>query len=75
MTAEIGLLALPLILWMMFLALKRGFSMAGRPEYAGITVGLISIFLHGLIDFNFHIPANMMLFVICVSFIMNELKK
>ncbi|MEA3305944.1 MAG: O-antigen ligase family protein, partial [Candidatus Omnitrophota bacterium] len=70
MTAEMGLLSLPLMLWIIVIVLKKGFFLVRRPIYAGITVGLMSIFVHGLVDFNFHIPANMMLITVLCAIIM-----
>ena len=70
MAAEMGLLALPLMLWMVIIILKRGFSAAGDPVFIGMSTGLLSVFLHGLIDFNFHIPANMMLISALCAFLM-----
>jgi hypothetical protein len=35
----------------------------------GCAVGILSLTLHGLVDFNFHILANMLLFVIYMAFI------
>ena len=74
MMAEMGLLALPLMVWMIFIVLKKGFSLAAQPIYAGITTGLLSIFIHGLTDFNFHIPANMMLVSALCAFLMTQQK-
>lgn len=70
MAAEMGIFVLPLMLWMLIIILKKGFSLLGQPLYAGITIGLLSVLLHGLVDFNFHIPANMMLFAVLCAFLM-----
>lgn len=73
MAAEMGMLSLLLMFWMVFIVLRRGFSLVSKqPICAGITVGLLSIFLHGFIDFNFHIPANMTLVAILCAFLMSD---
>jgi len=38
----------------------------------GCAIGVLSMALHGLVDFNFHIPANMILFTIYAAIIMAE---
>ncbi|MBM3252504.1 MAG: O-antigen ligase family protein [Candidatus Omnitrophica bacterium] len=82
MMAEMGLLALPLMLWMIWVVVTAGFKWkedkgqdAGGDNYKhekksrltltegvvlGAAVGVLSLSLHGLVDFNFHIPANML---------------
>jgi len=70
MAAEMGILVLPVFLWMSAVIFKKGYSLLRQPLYAGIVTGLISIILHGFMDFNFHIPANMVLFAVLVSFLM-----
>ena len=70
MAAEMGILVLPIMLWMLIIILKKGSLLLRQPTYAGIITGLVSIILHGFVDFNFHIPANMMLFAVLSSFLM-----
>jgi O-antigen ligase len=71
MAAEMGILA-PLIMFWMFTSVistglkKRHFS----PRSLGCVIGVLSLVLHGLTDFNFHIPANMLLFSVYVGLIM-----
>lgn len=72
MAAEMGILAMALMILMAVIVMKKSFSLAARPVYACITVGLLSLFLHSLIDFNFHIPANMMLVTAMSAIIMSE---
>jgi len=71
MAAEMGLFVLPIMVWMLFIILKKGHLLLKRPMYAGITTGLLSIILHGFADFNFHIPANMLLAVVLCAFLMS----
>jgi hypothetical protein len=41
----------------------------------GCAIGILSLSLHGLIDFNFHIPANMLLFSVYAGLIMAPAKE
>lgn len=65
---ETGLLAVPIMLWGIIVILRRSFGrQKGEhrlPEMTrlGAGVGMLSLMLHGLVDFNFHIPANMLVF-------------
>lgn len=69
MAAEMGVLA-PFLMIVLFLLLMRP---ALRPGVdlatLGCSCGILSLCLHGLVDFNFHIPANMILFVIYAAFL------
>ena len=74
MMAEMGALAFPLILGMIWVVVNAGFSYQDRaqqpnskPDFGlmeaavlGSAVGILSLSLHGLVDFNFHITANML---------------
>jgi len=74
MMAEMGLLALPLMLWMIFSIISAGFKWQDKSKtensksnfglleavVLGSAIGILSLSLHGLVDFNFHIPANML---------------
>jgi len=46
------------------LAEKNGFQIGQRAVVLGTTTGLVAFLFHGLVDFNFHIPANALLFFI-----------
>lgn len=76
MAAEMGILA-PLIMLWIFISLiaaglkKRHFS----PRRLGCAIGVFSLTLHGITDFNFHIPANMLLFSVCAGLIMAPAKE
>ena len=70
MMAEMGILALPLILWMMVMVITAGCKMDGIMLGAGI--GILSLALHGLVDFNFHIPANMLVVSCLAGIIMRK---
>ncbi len=42
-------------------------SSAARALYAGALVGCAGLLVHGLVDFNFHIPSNALLFLILAA--------
>ncbi len=64
---EMGLLAPLILFWLFVVIFKRGFGRAPASSWAvlGCATGILSLFLHGFIDFNFHIPANLLL---CICF-------
>lgn len=63
---EMGVLAVALMLWIGSAVLKAGFRKTNVDFelidgiILGCSVGILSLALHGLVDFNFHIPANML---------------
>lgn len=71
MTAEMGILALPLMLIILGIIIYKGFA-SGNSVVLGCAAGIFSLSIHGLVDFNFHIPANMIIFIICMAFIASE---
>ena len=79
MMTEMGVLALPLMVWMIGVVIYKGFRYSSRPTFGlsdgivlGGTVGILSLALHGLADFNFHIPANMLLVACFAGVIMKK---
>ena len=85
MMAEMGVLALPLMLWMIWVVVAAGFSWQDKEGLKkkrrlgltegvvlGSAVGILSLSLHGLIDFNFHIPANMLVVACLAGIIMRR---
>jgi len=78
MTTEMGIMVIPLLLWGIFIVLKGGFSRDPKDFQLqqimriACGVGVLSLILHGLVDFNFHISSNMLLFVCLVGIIMRE---
>ncbi len=69
MAVEMGILA-PLLMVLLFIVvLGSGLRMNTDLAMVGCCCGMLSLTLHGLIDFNFHIPANMLLFCIYGAFI------
>lgn len=72
MASEMGVLAPLLMAWIFAVLIKSGL-VAGRSPYAlGCATGVLALALHGMVDFNFHIPANMLLFTVYCSIITGE---
>jgi O-antigen ligase len=68
-TSELGVVFLPLFLWLIFSAFRAGItiffntrSSLKRGVSLGCTVGIMAIVIHSLFDFNLQIPANTFLF-------------
>lgn len=74
MAAELGLGGLLIILWVVGAALWSGFrefyltqSTFKRGISAGASIGIMSMALHSLVDFNLHIPANAIVFIVLLG--------
>ncbi|MCP4349214.1 MAG: hypothetical protein GY795_27355 [Desulfobacterales bacterium] len=71
--SEIGLLIVPVIVWMIFVLYKKGFKkLKNRSRLVrGITLGAMSgvtsMLIHSIIDFNLHIPSNALLFTVMTA--------
>ncbi len=71
--SEIGLLIVPIIIWMIFALYKKGFKkLKNRSRLArGITLGAMSgitaMLIHSINDFNLHIPSNALLFTVMAA--------
>ncbi|NQT23036.1 MAG: O-antigen ligase family protein, partial [Candidatus Omnitrophica bacterium] len=75
MPAEMGFLALPLMILILLRVIGTGlgyYKKEGRIDELklGCAIGILSLSLHGFIDFNFHIPANMILVCIYAGIVM-----
>lgn len=75
---EMGLLVIPLLIGGIFVVLKKSFG-RNKDEFRfkkamrlACGVGILSLILHGLVDFNFHIPANMIVFVCLAGIVMRK---
>ena len=75
MAAEMGMAAPLIMLWIFFAVVRRGFAKGQHPLTFGCAAGVLSLALHGFVDFNFHIPANMLLFVVLIAVVMVEYKR
>jgi O-antigen ligase len=72
--AETGLPLIPLLAWLAYRFFRRGFYLAGRKDRwadgtaPGVMAAAVAVMIHGLGDFNLHIPANALIFtVLCAS--------
>jgi O-antigen ligase len=73
MAAEMGILAPLIMIWMIAIVVITGFGKREYSPYAlGCAAGVLSLSLHGLVDFNFHITANMVVFVVWAAIIAGE---
>jgi len=72
MASELGIFGLIFMVWILTLFVSRGIKSNGIMLGCGI--GLLSLSLHGLVDFNFHIPANMILFIALAGLVNGDLK-
>jgi O-antigen ligase len=59
-----GLAFLVLLFWFGLSNLHQAGSRVSRSFHAGALVGCVGLLLHGLVDFNFHIPSNALLFLL-----------
>ena len=72
-TSETGLLLIPIIIWMIIALYRKGFRKLKNPSrlVRGITLGTLSgitaILVHSVSDFNLHIPANALLFIVLAA--------
>jgi len=73
MAAELGILAPVVMIWLLILVLRIGLKrMSAHAVMLGCGIGILSLAMHGLFDFNFHIPANMVLFVVACAVLVGE---
>ncbi len=77
--AEVGVLLIPIIIWMAIVFFREGFYKLRSPSrlIRGITLGAMSgvtaILFHSLIDFNLHIPANALMFTVLSALVVAPL--
>ncbi len=73
--AEVGFPLIPVMIWMIIALYRRGFGKMQNPSrlVRGITIGAMSgitaILVHSIGDFNLHIPANALLFVVLAALV------
>lgn len=71
--AEMGIAAPFVIVWFLITVLRAAAKDVDLdPLKLGCAIGVMSLSLHGLVDFNFHIPANMLLFTVYASVILKK---
>ena len=75
MASEMGIAAPFLMIWIFAIIIKAGFLKKNNelnPYAFGCAIGMLSLSIHGLTDFNFHIPSNMLLFSVWAGIVMRE---
>jgi len=74
--SEMGIPASLIMFWIFIIVIAAGLKKKHfSPRRLGCAIGILSLALHGLIDFNFHIPANMLLFSVYAGLIMAPAKE
>ena len=74
-TSEVGILLIPVIIWMIIALYRKGFikcknsSRFVRGTSLGAMSGITALLVHSISDFNLHIPANALLFTVLASII------
>jgi len=80
-TSEVGLPLIAIIVWMIIALYRKGFRKFKNPSrlVRGITLGAMSgitaILVHSISDFNLHIPANALLFIVLVAIVVAPLPR
>ena len=73
MASEMGVLAPVIMIWIFAIVIGTGLRKGmSDPVILGLAIGFLSLCMHGLVDFNFHIPANMILFTVWAAVIMRR---
>jgi len=73
MASEMGVAAPLIMFWLLITVIRRALAKKDlHPVILGCSIGMFSLALHGLVDFNFHIPANMLLFTVYAAFVIGE---
>lgn len=74
MISETGIFVLPFIFWVIFNSLRTGIttflhtkSRFKQGVALGAVAGITAILIHSFVDFNLHIPANAILFIVLGS--------
>jgi O-antigen ligase len=73
--ADIGILIIPIMFWILFVFFKTGFKniSSSSRQTMGFTLGVmtsvVGILIHSIIDFNLLIPANAMIFTVIVGIV------
>ncbi|BHH84226.1 O-antigen ligase family protein [Desulforhopalus sp. 52FAK] len=73
--SELGVFFIPIMLWTLYAIFIPGFRKlkSQSRQTWGITLGamagIVAILAHSLVDFNLHIPANAILFIVLVAIV------
>jgi len=60
------------MVWLFAATVSTGFRKSANPYAFGCAIGVLSLAIHGLVDFNFHISANMIVFVLWIAIVIGE---
>jgi O-antigen ligase len=77
--SEVGLPLIAIIIWMIIALYRKGFKKLKNPSRLsrwmtlGAMAGLTAILVHSISDFNLHIPANAILFVVLAAIVVAPL--
>ncbi len=69
-TADMGLVLIPVILWILFVFFRLGLkNVSGQSRQTrgfalAALAAVVAILIHSISDFNLHIPANALLFTV-----------
>ncbi|MCP4021046.1 MAG: O-antigen ligase domain-containing protein [Desulfobacteraceae bacterium] len=78
--ADIGLLIVPIMGWILFVFFKTGFCNLSHSsrQIRGIALAamtsVVAILIHSISDFNLHIPANALTFIIIAGMVKKEVR-
>lgn len=73
--AELGIVLVPLVIWSLVRLFKEAFAKiaSSSKQRSGITIGatsgVVAMLFHSAVDFNLHIPANAILFMVLLALI------
>lgn len=74
--SEMGVFVLPFIFWLIFNTLRSGITtfLQTKSRFKqgialGAVAGITAILIHSFVDFNLHIPANAILFIVLGAFV------
>ena len=76
--SETGLLLIPVIIWMIIALYRKGFKKLKSPSRLvrattlGALSGITAILFHSIVDFNLHIPANAITFVVLAAIVIQD---
>jgi len=76
--SETGLLLIPVIIWMIIALYRKGFEKLKSPSRLvrattlGALSGITAILFHSVVDFNLHIPANAIMFVVLAAIVIQN---
>lgn len=68
--SEMGIFSCIAMLWALVVVIRTGLGdTKSSLGILGCTIGILSLSLHGLVDFNFRIGANILLLTVCAAFV------